>query len=529
MTEDSDLLVFSDEDSDLLVFSDETETPNDDYSKCKNKTWQVLVVDDDEEVHAVTQLALSNMSAFDRPLEIINAMSALDGQQQLANNPNVAVILLDVVMETDHAGLEFAEYIREELGNPLVRIILRTGQPGQAPEHEVIARYDINDYKEKTELTTQKLYSSVYTALRTYQNLCQLEESRTGLLKVLDATANIFEMQSLERFAQGVLEQASALLFNSFDILYLNTAGIASVSENDKQVILAATEHSKDLVGKDPRKVLSAEINQIIQETLAAKKTILFEDKFLGYIRTPSGTEAVIYISTKIPIGHPDRSLLELFFRNVTLGLENIYLRQDIEASQKELVYMLADAVETRSNETGNHVKRVGEYSYELGLLAGMNESDAETLRSSSPLHDIGKIGIPDAILNKPGKLTAEERIVMNSHATQGARLLANSDKHILKMASIIAGQHHERWDGKGYPLGLAGEEIHLYGRIVCLTDIFDALLSKRCYKPAWTREQVTEYIQSESGAFFDPKLATLLLENLEIFFKIRKDLPDKE
>jgi len=529
MVDDSDLMVFSDEDSELLIFEEEAIKNGDAKLPTKHKTWKILVVDDDAEIHAVTKLALNSMSAFDRPLEIISAMSALDAQQQLHDNPDTAIILLDVVMETDHAGLEFAEYIREELKNPLVRIILRTGQPGQAPEHEVIARYDINDYKEKTELTTQKLYSAVYTALRTYQNLCQLEESRVGLLKVLDATANIFEMRSLERFAQGVLEQASALLFNSFDILYLNTAGIASASDEDKQIILAATENNIDLVGQDPREVLDKTINQSIQNTLQAKKTIITKDEFMGYLRTPSGTEAVIYIQTEMPIDHPDRSLIELFFRNVTLGMENIYLRQDVEASQQELVYMLADAVETRSNETGNHVKRVGEYSYQLGLLAGMSENDAETLRNAAPLHDIGKIGIPDAILNKPAKLTPEERLVMNSHAKQGARLLASSDRHLLKMASIIAGQHHERWDGRGYPYGLRGEDIHIYGRIVCLTDIFDALLSKRCYKPAWGQEKVTAYIKEESGALFDPRLATLLLDNLEIFFKIRESLPDSE
>ncbi len=514
-------------DSDLLVFSEEDEIAE--IPTLTQESWKILVVDDDVEVHAVTKLALSTSTAFDRPLEFISAMTALDAQQQLFAHPDIAVILLDVVMESEYAGLEFADYVRNELKNSTVRIILRTGQPGQAPESEVIIRYDINDYKEKTELTTQKLYTSVYTALRTYQNLCTLEESRVGLLKVLDATANIFEMQSIEGFAQGVLEQASALLFNHLNITYLNNAGIASSATDHTQRILASTDHTQALIGKDPRKVLSADINTCIQETLKNKKTTISDDLFMGYVCTPSGTEAVIYIKSDVPINHMDRSLLEIFFRNVTLGMENIYLRQDIESSQQELVYMLANAVETRSNETGNHVKRVGEYSYQMAILLGMDENEAEIIRNAAPLHDIGKIGIPDSILNKPARLTPEERTEMESHAVQGGQLLGTSERKLLQAASIIASQHHERWDGTGYPKQMAGEDIHIYGRIVCLTDIFDALLSKRCYKPAWNKFQVIEYIKSESGRLFDPNLVLLLIDNIDIFFRIRARYPDKD
>ena len=177
---------------------------------------------------------------------------------------------------------------------------------------------------------------------------------------------------------------------------------------------------------------------------------------------------------------------------------------------------------ETRSKETGFHVKRVAEYSYILAKLYGMNEEKAQLLKLASPMHDIGKVGIPDSILNKPGRLTPEEFEIMKTHSFLGYEMLKNSKKEILMTSAIVAHQHHERWDGKGYPQGLKEQEIDINGRITSICDVFDALGSDRCYKKAWKLEKILDLFRGGKGSQFDPNLTEIFLNNLDKFLEIR-------
>jgi response regulator RpfG family c-di-GMP phosphodiesterase len=184
---------------------------------------------------------------------------------------------------------------------------------------------------------------------------------------------------------------------------------------------------------------------------------------------------------------------------------------------------------ESRSKETGNHVKRVAEYSYILAKGAGMSEEEAEVLKMASPMHDIGKVAIPDAVLKKPGQLTDEEYRIMQSHTVIGYNLLKNSKRRILKAAAIVAHEHHEKWDGTGYPRGLAGEDIHIYGRITAVADVFDALASDRVYKKAWDLERIIDLFRRERGRHFDPRLVDVFLEHLPAFLDIRDRFADEK
>ena len=208
-------------------------------------------------------------------------------------------------------------------------------------------------------------------------------------------------------------------------------------------------------------------------------------------------------------------------------------LRQDITDSkeiediQKEIIFTMGSIGERRSEETGNHVKRVAEYSKLLALKYGLSEDEAEMLKQASPMHDIGKVAISDIILNKPDILTNEEREIMQTHTQLGYEMLKNSNRPLLKTAATIAFEHHEKWDGTGYPRGLKGSDINIYGRITAVADVFDALGSSRCYKEAWEDEKIFKLLRAESSKHFDPKLIKIFFENIEEFLKIRDSFRD--
>ncbi len=202
-------------------------------------------------------------------------------------------------------------------------------------------------------------------------------------------------------------------------------------------------------------------------------------------------------------------------------------LQREIEDTQREVVFTMGAIGESRSKETGNHVRRVAQYSKIFALHYGMDEKEAEMLKQASPMHDIGKVAIPDAVLNKPGKFDEVERKIMDTHAELGYEMLKMSNRPLLKMAATVAYEHHEKWNGTGYPNQLKGEEIHIYGRITAMADVFDALGSDRVYKKSWDDEKIFSFFKEERGEHFDPKLVDIFFENLNEFLAVRDSLKD--
>ncbi len=202
-------------------------------------------------------------------------------------------------------------------------------------------------------------------------------------------------------------------------------------------------------------------------------------------------------------------------------------LNREIEDTQREVIFTMGAIGESRSKETGNHVKRVAEYSHLFAVKYGMSEEECELLKQCSPMHDIGKVAIPDAILNKPGRFTDEEFKAMQKHAELGYEMLKHSNRTIMWAASIVAYEHHEKYNGKGYPRGIAGEDIHIYGRITAIADVFDALGSDRVYKKGWSDDKIFNLIKEERGEHFDPKLVDIFFEHLNDFLKIRDSYKD--
>ncbi len=480
--------------------------------------WLMLIVDDEPEVHSITRLALSDCEYLGRKLEFINAYSAAEAMTVLRAKPDIALAFVDVVMEHDHAGLELVDHIRNELGNRAIRLILRTGQPGMAPERQVIRDFDINDYMSKTATTAGKLYTATLSALRAYHDIITLERSRQqlehyrdGLETVITASSSLFEMRSLQQFAGGLLRQLSAVLANSQRSLFLRASGLTVVSTEAGFEVLAKAGRF-DQPGVPP---LESQVIDRLNHCLQERRSMMVGDAFIGYFPTKSGIVNMLYLDGIGGADEVDTKLLDMFSKNISIAFENLYLDREMIETQTDIIATLGDVVETRSNDTGNHVRRVSHLSRVVASAAGISPDDCQLLYMAAPMHDVGKVAIPDAILLKPGPLTAAEWELMKRHAPIGQAVFGRSTRPLLRAAAVIAGQHHERFDGTGYPLGLAGEQIHIFARVVALVDVFDALMHRRCYKEAWPLDRVLDEIRSQRGRQFDPVLVDAMLASL--------------
>jgi response regulator RpfG family c-di-GMP phosphodiesterase len=486
--------------------------------------WRVLVVDDEPDVHAITRLVLRDTVFEGRAVEFINAYSAAEAKEILTKDRDVAAAIIDVVMETDDAGLKLAQWIREEIRNHLIRIILRTGRPGEAPERAVILKYDINDYREKSELTDVRLLTMLVSALRGFRDLHMLDLSRRGFERIAEASGQLFRNRSVRDFIGGVLIQLSSLIAGGEDSVMIDTSGLG-VKGTDDPVIVAATGRYAELVGKKLSEVQDIdEIKAIIRDTREAKAAVYRNHHFAGYYRSADETDMVLVLQTSASLGSDERSVLEAFSANVSLAFENLTLSKQMEEAQREMIYMLGDAVETRSAETGDHVRRM---AHLVAIIAGKLALPPQTIHQlelASSLHDIGKIAIPDGILMKPGPLSTDEMSIMKDHATIGYNILKSQPDRVLSMAAEICYTHHERWQGQGYPRGLKGEEIPLFGRVVAVADVLDALSHDRVYKEAWSLEEVFSHVKRGSGVLYDPAIVRICLENRDEISRILAD-----
>ena len=492
----------------------------------KSAPWKVLLVDDEPDIHDITKLTLSRFRLDGRALTFLHAYTSVEAKDILARESDIALVFLDVVMEKEDSGLEVARWMREDLGNQFTRIVLRTGQPGQAPEERVIVDYDINDYKEKTELDRTKLFTTTFAALRAYRDIMHVELARhtqssyrEGLERVIAASAHIFQQRNLKDFASGLLQQVVALLRLEQSVL-LRVAGASLITgESDYEILAQIGELGDDVLGP--------ELISQLDEARSNRISRLHGDTYVGYFPNSSGKASLLVLKGVEDISEIDAQLLQVFCSGVAIAFDNILLNQEITDTQAELILRLGDVVESRSVEAGNHVRRMAQVCRLLAEAAGMPEGETALLMHAAPMHDIGKIATPDSVLLKPGKLDAAEWEIMKQHPAVGLSILNGSQRPILKAAAVIAHQHHEKYDGSGYPQGLKGEDIHKYARIVAVADVFDALSHKRCYKQAWPIEQVVAHLREVAGTHLDPEYVDLLVQNIDKALEINHRWPD--
>jgi len=516
----------------ILSFAGENGTPLPYGSRSKlptssNCTWKLLIVDDEEEVHLLTRMVLKNYEFEGQGLSLLSAYSGAGARQILRDNPDVAIILLDVVMEQEDSGLRLVRHIRNELDNKNVRIILRTGQPGQAPEHDVVNQYDINDYKAKTELTAQKLFTTVTSALRSWRDIQSITVRNQGLQKIINSGASLFEWHSRSEFATGVLKQL-VLLANGDRDCEQDYSGLTARRQSGQFIIQGGVGRFAHMNGRNVQDVVPDATNEMVQRAERQGTDFFFNHSYVCCIRADNDEEILFLLKGAKNSQTLDEDLICIYMSNVALAFHNVNLSLEIIDTQKEIIHTLGEVVETRSKETANHVLRVGKMAQLLALRTGMDPDEAAVLRLAAPMHDVGKVGIPDAILHKPGVLSDEEYKVMQTHTTIGWEILGKSERRIMRSAAVVAHQHHERWDGKGYPHGLAEEKIHIFGRITAIVDVFDAVINKRCYRDAKELGEVVKMLRQGRGTHFDPELVDCFLANLTEFVGVVRSHPDK-
>jgi len=292
--------------------------------------------------------------------------------------------------------------------------------------------------------------------------------------------------------------------------------GVVGYAITKKEPVIINDAYNDDRFNKEVDKKTGYKTNNII--AIPFKNS---EGKIIG------AYQAINKMTEAGKFSNDDLMKLDLAATYAGNSLESAVLYQEIESTQKEIIYTMAEVGESRSKETGNHVKRVAEYSRVLAEGIGLSEAECELLKMASPMHDIGKIAIPDSILLKPGKLTDEEFSYMQKHTTLGFNMLKHSTRKILKAASIVAYEHHEKWNGRGYPRGIKGEDIHIFGRITAVADVFDALASDRCYKKAWEMDRVFNLFKEERGEHFDPKVIDAFFSRVEDILDIKEHYKD--
>jgi HD-GYP domain-containing protein (c-di-GMP phosphodiesterase class II) len=476
--------------------------------------WKILIADDEEEVHRVTKLALADFSHFGRRLAFLDAYSGAEAVVTVGEQPDIALVLMDVVMESEHAGLEAVLAIRNGLRNRLTRIVIRTGQPGRAPEALVVGQYDVSDYKEKTEVTARKLHTLVHSGLSLYGELAGLTRRKEGLEQLIGASAMLQVQRSEESFARRGLQQLAMMLYTdsarmpSDMLLTVRTHGGGSR-------VLAGMGYYESCVGRRVDEALSPQVFLEADAAVKERGIVLTDDYFVATAPVAGGGQLMAYIAGAEPSRTADLMHVELFCRSLAAGFDNLRLQRELKESQRSLVLLLATAIEQRLYAGGGHGQRVAGYARLLGELLALPDDVLDWLPLAATLHDVGLIAIPEAILNKRTARASDEQALYETHTRWGQDLLSSQDSEILQMAGLIAAQHHERWDGAGYPDGVAGAQIHLYARITALADALDELLHGP--DPLAATEAIGQ-IERDSGTRFDPQLVTLLVRHEDRF-----------
>jgi len=462
----------------------------------KNRATSILSIDDSRYMREQIKQILGI-----REYSVHSGADAKSGFEVLKNN-TIHTIVLDMELP-DRDGLDILRELKNREEYEHIPVIILSGSSNQEMVRECLKigafdfirkPFNIEEFVLKVDMAV--LLNTRDLALMNAKNKVKhdLDESTFIAQEYQDAInkSNILSHTNINHIITEINEKFSE---------------ITGYSENE-------------CVSKSHGELFKTDMfNDIYNEIIT---TIESGNIWVGKLTRKTKDNKTFYTETTVmPIYDIHKNIIEYLWMSSDIT-EIMLIHYEIEDTQKEMIYKMGEIAESRSKEVGNHVKRVAEYSRKLALLYGLDNQEINILYHASPMHDIGKVAISDNILKKPSKLDDEEWKIMKTHSSIGYYLFKNSKRPILQAASIVAYTHHEKWDGSGYPNGLKGEEIHIYGRITAIADVFDALASDRAYKKAWSLEEVKNFFIENSGKHFDPNLTKLFLDNFDVFINIR-------
>lgn len=483
--------------SNQFMFADEASQQN---TKLPTEYWKILIVDDEPEVHAVTKLALNDFNFLGRGLKFYSAFSGEEAKKLIDEHPDAAILLLDVVMETDDAGLQVARYIREKADNHFTRIILRTGQPGQAPERTVIVNYDINDYKSKTELTAQKLFTAVMSSLRSYRDIMSIDQSRHGLEKIISASTNLYALQPMNSFVDGLVQQLSWVIGGAKQTLYAT----ANEEGTSYKVLAAHGEDSKVSVGQTLRSVIPSKALAELENVIANHGSFYGEDFVLMYCRSHCREHgSVLFIGgLSRTLTADDHHVLQLFAENVQLAQDNVVCLEDSD----RFLARLADQLMLHHANHFNNVldgSREGRIAYRLAQAVNADEAEATALAWSlfaqaRPLLDCASTAVA------ANETTCQQRVA------RSLRALTHGEHEATQKAHRALIERLERWDGLGLPEGKQGSDIALSTQVLLLTEqLVD------WFKEETSDADIKTRLDDEKGRYYSPEFLEQALKLL--------------
>ena len=455
----------------------------------------ILIIDDNTKNIQVAANVLKSTNLY----QIFFATSGEKGIKQLKSR-EYSLILLDINMPGID-GYETATIIKND---PLQKQIPIIFLSANANKESMYKGFEVGgaDYVTKP-FNEVELLHRVSTHVELFKARQKLEQEVSETKVLLEQYKDAVDISSL----------VSKTDLNGV-ITYVNDK-FCEVSKYSREELIGSPHN----ISRCPD--MNKSVFKDLWETIKAQKT------WSGIIKNRAKDGSSYYVdSTVMPILNADANTIEYISLRTDISKE-IQLREEIISSQKEILHTLGELGEWRSKETGEHVNRVSLFSEVLAKAYGCSDEKAQLLKMASPMHDIGKVVIPDNILLKPGKLTYEEFEIMKNHTTYGWEIFHKSKHELLQTAALISYEHHEKWNGKGYPRGLSGEDIHLFGRITAVADVFDALTQKRVYKEAWSIEETLDFMKEESGKAFEPKLVDLLIENIKAIIEIKTRYAD--
>lgn len=486
--------------------------------------WKILIADDDQDVHLATRMALRGLNFRGRGLEFIDAYSGAETLARLQANPDTAIVFLDVIMETEDAGLAAARQIRD-CGLSLVRIIIRTGFPGQAPERQVIVDYDIHDYKEKTGLSVQTLFTVVISALRAYADLVALESHRRGLMRVLESVS-WFDFHAVQRYIAGMLAEFSDLArLEAERIIMLSRPTAENTAMPRVIASLGDWQDTQEPIGME---LLPQETAALIGDSLQRMEALCGAGGRTLVARN-HGIDLLVFAAGDRAFAEADTVLLEVFLGKVCQALSNQQAFAEMTSVRDALLYGVALRANRWNTNAAVELQRLSRLVSAIALRLNVTlifpgQIDPGFLRdigSAALLHDLGNDTVSPALLGKCGNLDADERRLMQGHVGAGVEALQlfagdRVNSGMLDLAGSILSGHHEHVDGSGYPSGHQGDAIPLAARLVAVADAFVAMTSPRPHRPALSVAAACAEIKAQADRRYDPRIVEAFMDVIE-------------